>query len=69
MFIRNFNQSKTSKDRHYSYDSHKGRIFRVVLNIYSFKVSKIYGMILWEIRSYGFVSGQSETRNFRFAAV
>jgi len=46
MVIRNFNQNEISKDRHYSYDSHKGDIFRVVLYIYSFKVSKMYGTLL-----------------------
>jgi len=63
MVIGNFNQSKISKDRHYSYDKHKGSIFGVDLNICSFKVSKIYRMIVWKTRSYSFVFSQSATRN------
>jgi len=43
MVIRDFNQSRISKVCHYSYDKHKGGMFCVVLNIHSFKVSKIQG--------------------------
>jgi len=46
MVIRNFNEGNISKDPHNYYDSHKGGIYRMGLNIYSFKVSKICGMIL-----------------------